>query len=203
MIDFAKYAFNKSHAATYAVVTFQTAYLKYHYPAKYLLLSRQMNIPIKSRLHSLCKEDGTTLSEGETAVVGSMIRSVTVRTTRKKKQMACLILEDLVGSMDVIVFPEQFEKYQSFLEEGKMVFCLGKVKKEEEKDACLQMNSVSLFSTEGKSRSIWLQFFDFADYQEKESRLVSIMRKYPGKEKICFYLKKTKQIKQGQKNDLY
>ncbi len=380
MIDFAKYAFNKSHAATYAVVAFQTAYLKYYYPAEYLaslmtsfrsnsaktaeylLLSRQMNIPIKkpdigeggidftvkdgsilyalasirdvgegcvteiirerqkkpfgdmkdflARLQKsgtlnksavealikagamdgmghtrkylmehyqeisdrlqyekkngmlgqpsllalfsdtkkksdakeeeyaasklladekevlgiylsghpldehyeqwmtgitaksgdfLCREEGISLSEGETTVVGGMIRTVTVRTTRKKKQMACLVLEDLVGSMDVIVFPEQFEKYQSFLEEGKMVFCRGKVKKEEEKDACLQLDSVSFFSTDQKSQSIWLQFLDFADYQEKESRLISVMRKYPGKEKIYFYLKKTKQIKQGQK----
>ena len=33
MIDFAKYAFNKSHAAAYAVVSYQTAYLKYYYPS--------------------------------------------------------------------------------------------------------------------------------------------------------------------------
>ncbi len=64
MIDFAKYAFNKSHAATYAVVAFQTAYLKVYHPsaylaalmtsfrsnssktAEYLLLSRRMGIPV-------------------------------------------------------------------------------------------------------------------------------------------------------------
>lgn len=375
MIDFAKYAFNKSHAATYAVVAFQTAYLKYHYPAEYLaslmtsfrsnsaktaeylLLSRQMKIPIKkpdveksgtdftvkdgsilyalasirdvgegcvaeiirerekkpfgslkdflariqpsgslnksavealikagamdgmghtrkylmehypeilsqlqyekkngmlgqssllalfssekqslkeeeytaSQLLSyekevlgiylsghpldeyyeqwianitaksgdfLCREEDAALSDGETTVVGGMIRTVTVRTTRNKKQMACLVLEDLVGSMDVIVFPEQFEKYRSFLKEGAMVFCRGKVKKEEGKDASLQMDSVSLFSTEEKSKNIWLQFTDFADYQGKEARLSSIMHRHPGNGILCFYLKDTKQIKQ-------
>ena len=36
MIDFAKYAFNKSHAAAYAVVAYQTAYLKSHYPAEFM-----------------------------------------------------------------------------------------------------------------------------------------------------------------------
>lgn len=36
MIDFAKYAFNKSHAAAYAVVSYQTAWLKYHYPVEFL-----------------------------------------------------------------------------------------------------------------------------------------------------------------------
>ena len=36
MIDFAKYAFNKSHAAAYAIVSYQTAWLKYYYPAEYM-----------------------------------------------------------------------------------------------------------------------------------------------------------------------
>ncbi|MBS6396939.1 MAG: DNA polymerase III subunit alpha [Clostridiales bacterium] len=36
MIDFAKYAFNKSHAAAYAVVTYQTAWLKYYYPVEFM-----------------------------------------------------------------------------------------------------------------------------------------------------------------------
>ena len=64
MIDFAKYAFNKSHAAAYAVVAYQTAWLKYYYPvefmaalmtsvidnstkvSEYILTCRQMNIGI-------------------------------------------------------------------------------------------------------------------------------------------------------------
>ena len=36
MNDFAKYAFNKSHAACYAVITMQTAYLKYYYPVEFM-----------------------------------------------------------------------------------------------------------------------------------------------------------------------
>ena len=65
MIDFAKYAFNKSHAACYAVVSYQTAYLKYYYPqefmaalltsvldnttkiSEYILTCRQMGISIR------------------------------------------------------------------------------------------------------------------------------------------------------------
>ena len=64
MMDFAKYAFNKSHAACYAVVAYQTAYLKYYYPvefmaalmtsvidnpkkvSEYILLCRSMNIEL-------------------------------------------------------------------------------------------------------------------------------------------------------------
>ncbi|MDO9591993.1 MAG: DNA polymerase III subunit alpha, partial [Erysipelotrichaceae bacterium] len=36
MIDFAKYAFNKSHAAGYALIIFQTAWLKAHYPIEFM-----------------------------------------------------------------------------------------------------------------------------------------------------------------------
>ena len=35
MLDFAKYAFNKSHATAYGVISYRTAYLKAHYPAEY------------------------------------------------------------------------------------------------------------------------------------------------------------------------
>ena len=36
MIDFAKYAFNKSHAAAYGVVSYETAYLKAYYPVEFM-----------------------------------------------------------------------------------------------------------------------------------------------------------------------
>ena len=36
MAEFAKYAFNKSHAAAYAVVSYRTAYLKAYYPEEFM-----------------------------------------------------------------------------------------------------------------------------------------------------------------------
>lgn len=36
LVEFAKYAFNKSHAAAYAVISYQTAWLKYHYPLEFI-----------------------------------------------------------------------------------------------------------------------------------------------------------------------
>ena len=49
MIDFAKYAFNKSHAAAYAVVSYQTAWLKYYYPVEYMaaLMTSVIDNPTK------------------------------------------------------------------------------------------------------------------------------------------------------------
>ena len=49
MMDFAKYAFNKSHAACYAVVTYQTAWLKYYYPTEFMaaLMTSVIDFPAK------------------------------------------------------------------------------------------------------------------------------------------------------------
>ena len=49
MIDFAKYAFNKSHAAAYAVVSYQTAWLKYYYPVEFMaaLMTSMIDNPPK------------------------------------------------------------------------------------------------------------------------------------------------------------
>jgi len=54
MMDFAQYAFNKSHAAAYAFVTYQTAYLKHFYPAEYMaaLLSSVLDSPEKVAKYS-------------------------------------------------------------------------------------------------------------------------------------------------------
>lgn len=53
MIDFAKYAFNKSHAAAYAVVSYQTAYLKYYYPVEFMAALMTSVIDFQIRLQNI------------------------------------------------------------------------------------------------------------------------------------------------------
>ena len=61
MIDFAKYAFNKSHAAAYAVVSYQTAFLKYYYPVEFMaaLMTSVIEMPIKvAEYIQVCRQMG-------------------------------------------------------------------------------------------------------------------------------------------------
>ncbi len=84
MIDFAKYAFNKSHAAAYAIVSYQTAWLKHHFPVEYMaaLMTSVMDVPAKvsGYIHT-CRHMGIRLlppdinkSEGEFSVEDGCIR---------------------------------------------------------------------------------------------------------------------------------
>ena len=92
MTDFAKYAFNKSHAAAYAVVSYQTAWLKYYYPvefmaalmtscidnpgkvAEYILNSRQMGIsilpPDVNQSEGIFTVEGRSIRYGMAAIKG-------------------------------------------------------------------------------------------------------------------------------------
>ncbi|MDR1017807.1 MAG: DNA polymerase III subunit alpha, partial [Lachnospiraceae bacterium] len=64
MIDFAKYAFNKSHAAAYAIVSYQTAWLKYYYPVEYMaaLMTSVIDNPSKVAEYMYsCRQMGITI----------------------------------------------------------------------------------------------------------------------------------------------
>ena len=84
MIDFARYAFNKSHAACYAVVAYQTAYLKYYYPKEFfaaLMTSVMDNVNKVSEYILTCRQMGIRIlppdiNEGQSgfSVSGDAIR---------------------------------------------------------------------------------------------------------------------------------
>ncbi len=84
MLDFANYAFNKAHAVSYAIVCYQTAYLKCHYPREYMaaLMSSVLDDSVKVAEYTAeCRENGITLlppdvneSDDNFTVSGSSIR---------------------------------------------------------------------------------------------------------------------------------
>ncbi len=84
MVDFANYAFNKAHAVCYAVVSYQTAYLKCHYPRQYMaaLMTSVLDSAVKiSGYIAECKDMGIAVlppdvnhSEDKFTVEGDNIR---------------------------------------------------------------------------------------------------------------------------------
>ena len=70
-----------------------------------------------------------------TAVVGGMIADKTIKYTKNNQVMAFLTLEDLVGSVEIVVFPRDYEKYSMLLNEDAKIFVKGRVSVEEDKDS--------------------------------------------------------------------
>ena len=103
--------------------------------------------------------DGETgrpkVHDGMKEIVGGMIASKTIKYTKNNKVMAFLTLEDLVGSVEIVIFPRDYEKYQQYLNEENKVFIKGRVSEEDEAASKLICESVIPFDQ--TRRELWLR----------------------------------------------
>ena len=91
------------------------------------------------------------LMDGANVVTGGMIVDKRVKYTKNDKVMAFLNLEDLVGNVEVIVFPRDYEKYGSILMEDAKVFIRGHAAVEEDKDGKLICDQIVTFEEAAQS----------------------------------------------------
>lgn len=136
--------------------------------------------------------------DGRMETVGGMIVSKTVKTTRTNSMMAFITLEDLVGTVEIIVFPRDYEKYKSLLVEDTKVFVKGKVTVEEEKAAKLICQEIIAF--EDIPKEIWIKYKDKESFVRDEQNLYQVLGEYDGHDQVCIYLEYEKAIKQLPKN---
>ena len=76
-----------------------------------------------------------SLRDGQFVTIGGMIAEKTIKSTKTNKLMAFLTLEDLYGTVEVLVFPNTYEDYKPLLEEDRKIFIRGRVSLEEEDDS--------------------------------------------------------------------
>lgn len=104
----------------------------------------------------LDEETGTVLAvDQQAAIIGGMIMDKTIKYTKNDKVMAFLNIEDLVGNVEVVVFPNVYEKYAPLLLEDAKVFIKGRISVEEEKDGKLICEQIAAFEDATKDGSIF------------------------------------------------
>ena len=127
-------------------------------------------------------------------VLGGIAVGVNVKLTRNNQRMAFITLEDLVGNIEVIVFPRDFEKFKNVIEEGRKYIISGKASLEENADAKLIAGKIIPF--EEIPREVWLQFENKAKLEEIEPKLNEIFINNKGNAKVMLYCREEKQVKQ-------
>ena len=127
-------------------------------------------------------------------VLGGIAAGVNVKLTRNNQRMAFITLEDLVGNIEVIVFPRDFEKFKNLIEEGRKYIISGKASLEENADAKLIAGKIIPF--EEVPREVWLQFENKAKLEEIEPKLNEIFLNNKGNAKVMLYCREEKQVKQ-------
>ena len=133
------------------------------------------------------------VADGQKTVIGGMITDKTVKYTKTNKVMAFLTVEDLVGTGEMVVFPKDYEKYQSVLNKDAKLFIQGRVSAEDDKASKLILEKARTF--EDMPRELWLQFADKQDYLKQEQQLLEEIREHAGTDSVVIYLKDIKAMK--------
>ena len=107
--------------------------------------------------------------------------------------MAFRTIEDILGTVEVIVFPKQYDIFGQYLNEDAKVFITGRVSLEDEKDGRLILEKLTPF--EKIPRNLWIRFKNKADYEEKMNRLSDILKDSEGIDKVNIYLDEEKQMR--------
>ncbi len=138
------------------------------------------------------------LEDRSKAIIGGIIAEKKTKYTKNDKLMAFLTLEDMVGSVEVIVFPRQYETYAPLLTEDAKVFVHGSVSVEEDKDAKLVCEKVVAFDQ--YPRKLWIKFADREAWERLEQSVKFILEPSDGMDEVVFYLEAEKQMKTLPKN---
>ena len=140
------------------------------------------------------EEEGmVNVAPGKDYILGGIASVVNIKLTRNNQRMAFITLEDLVGSVEVIVFPRDFEKYRELIEEGRKYIISGKASLEENDAAKLIAGKIIPF--EEVPREVWLQFENRAELEKVEDELNKIFEGNKGNARVMLYCREERQVK--------
>lgn len=137
--------------------------------------------------------DEPKVSDGEIRIVGGMVVSRTLKTTRTNSVMAFITLEDLFGTLEIIIFPRDYEKYKYMIDVDEKVLVKGKVAVEEDKPAKLICTEVIPFANIPKE--VWIKFENIDAFVNNEQTLYEIISGFDGNDSVTIYCEQEKVIK--------
>ena len=131
--------------------------------------------------------------DGAKVIVGGMITEKTIKYTKNKKVKAFITLEDLVGTVEVVVFPRDYERNAALIETDSKVFIMGNVSAEDDKASKLICEKIVSFDQ--VPRELWIQFADRKQYEQEVAELYDTLRQSDGGDHVVVYLRAEKQMK--------
>jgi len=131
-------------------------------------------------------DETVKVGDKQQAVIGGMITAITIKATKNNKVMAFVTLEDMYGTVEVVMFPREYEKYRSLVNEDEKVFFVGQTSTEEEQDAKLLCSRMVSFDDVPKT--LWIQFPDKDNYLAQESKLLQLLDESDGTDAVIVYL---------------
>jgi len=124
------------------------------------------------------------VTDGLYYTLGGLISDVTVKLTKTNQNMAFVTLEDMFGTVEVIIFPRDYQEYREILVSDAAVYVRGRASVSEESgklvaDLIIPMDQVP--------KDVWIRTANVGEYENRKKELDEVIRHYPGKERVVIY----------------
>lgn len=152
-------------------------------------------------------EVSNKLLDGENVSIGGILVNKTIKYTRSNKSMAFIRIEDLYGFVEIILFPDMYEKYNSILNNEAILYIQGRASIQEDSESKIIANKILLYDeliklNEPKKKNestLWLKITEDKPYNILDTISV-ILNKYRGNTEIIIYNEKAKKKFKAPKN---
>lgn len=138
------------------------------------------------------------IKDNQHVIVGGLISQKKISFTKNNKAMAYISVEDLSGTVEIIIFPREYEKYQHYLKQDEKVFVIGHASIEDDKDGKVMCERIVPFDE--TQCDVWLQFSTLEEYKQKENILMDILYDSDGSDEVVIYISASRQKKRLGKN---
>lgn len=140
----------------------------------------------------------TKVHDGAKEIIGGMITEKTIKHTKTNQMMAFITVEDLLGTVEVVVFPRDYEKNRDYLEVDSKVFVRGRVSEEDDKPSKMICEKIIPF--ERTKKELWIQFPDKATFLDEEQIVYGYLAGSDGDDEVMIYCAKERAVKKLPKN---
>ena len=140
----------------------------------------------------------TKVHDGAKEIIGGMITEKTIKHTKTNQMMAFITVVDLLGTVEVVVFPRDYEKNRDYLEVDSKVFVRGRVSEEDDKPSKMICEKIIPF--ERTKKELWIQFPDKATFLDEEQIVYGYLADSDGDDEVMIYCAKERAVKKLPKN---
>ena len=163
------------------------------HPLQDYMASMEKQITAKTTDFEPDEESGlAVVKDGRNYIVGGLISNVTVKLTKTNQNMAFITLEDLYGTVEVILFPRDYQKYRDLLVMDTGVYVRGRASVSEENG---KLVAETVIAMDQVPKEVWIQTPNIGYFQEKQEMLYDVIRRHPGEQGIVIYSREEKAVK--------
>ena len=133
------------------------------------------------------------VKDGETYVIGGLLKGITTKTTKSNSIMAFLTIEDMVGTAEVLVFPKDYERNRTQFVQDSKIFLMGRASVEEDKPAKLLFSRMCSFSE--VPRKMWIRYANVSECEADFAHLTELLAGSDGNVPVAAVCVAEKQVR--------